>query len=89
MSRLQKRFVVGINIALLAVFLDVSMLIFIRTVNGMGVIQTSEMKWLTFLIWALCYAFILMCQGLAYLLLKSLVAFKSQQKSEHKHKRYA
>ncbi|MEX2784574.1 DUF3923 family protein [Streptococcus sp. H49] len=67
MSKLQKRFIVGFNFALLAVFLDISMLIFLRTVDSQGVFQTSERKWLTFFMWLLCYAFIWMCQGLTYL----------------------
>ncbi|AXQ78177.1 DUF3923 family protein [Streptococcus chenjunshii] len=68
MSKRQKWFIVLFNIILLAIFLDVSMLIFLRIVDSQGIFQTDERKWLTFLAWLLCYAFVWMCQGLAYLL---------------------
>ena len=48
MTNWQKRLVIGFNIAALFIFLDVSLLIFIRSVNGHGIYQTLGMKWLTF-----------------------------------------
>lgn len=68
MASWQKRFVISINSAILFVFLDISLLIFIRSVNTKGTYQTIEMKWLTFLSWAFCYAFIWICQGIIYFL---------------------
>ena len=63
MTNWQKRFVIWFNLAILFIFLDVTLLIFIRSINSHGVYQTMQMKWLTFSMWILCYAFVWTCQG--------------------------
>ncbi|SDQ04339.1 Protein of unknown function [Streptococcus equinus] len=79
MTNWQKRLVIGFNIAALFIFLDVSLLIFIRSVNGHGVYQTLGMKWLTFSAWVLCYASLWTIQGIAYMLIKRFVLVREQQ----------
>ncbi|WP_205396160.1 DUF3923 family protein [Streptococcus lutetiensis] len=79
MTNWQKRLVIGFNIAALFIFLDVSLLIFIRSVNGHGVYQTLGMKWLTFSAWVLCYASLWTVQGIAYMLIKRFVLVREQQ----------
>lgn len=81
MTNWQKRLVIGFNIAALFIFLDVSLLIFIRSVNGHGVYQTLGMKWLTFSAWVLCYASLWMPQGIAYMFVKRLSLAKEQRNS--------
>ncbi len=81
MTNGQKRWVSGFNIAALFIFLDVSLLIFIRSVNGQGVYQTLGMKWLTFSVWVLCYASLWMFQGIAYMFVKRLSLAKEQRNS--------
>lgn len=82
MTNWQKRFVIWFNLAILFIFLDVSLLIFIRSINSDGVYQTMEMKWLTFLMWTLCYAFVWMCQGMGYMFFKHI---KQARKQEDRH----
>ena len=79
MTNWQKRLVIGFNIAALFIFLDVSLLIFIRSVNGHGIYQTLGMKWLTFSAWVLCYASLWTVQGIAYMLIKRFALVREQQ----------
>lgn len=72
MTNWQKRFVIWFNLAILFIFLDVTLLIFIRSINSHGVYQTMQMKWLTFSMWILCYAFVWTCQGVGYMFLNIL-----------------
>lgn len=44
MTNWQKRFVIWFNLAILFIFLDVTLLIFIRSINSDGVYQTMQMK---------------------------------------------
>ena len=82
MTNWQKRFVIWFNLAILFIFLDVTLLIFIRSINSDGVYQTMQMKWLTFLMWILCYAFVWMCQGGGYMFVKHI---KQARKQEDRH----
>ncbi|MBE6165309.1 MAG: DUF3923 family protein [Streptococcus gallolyticus] len=82
MTNWQKRFVIWFNLAILFIFLDVTLLIFIRSINSDGVYQTMEMKRLTFLMWTLCYAFVWMCQGVGYMFFKHI---KRARKQEDRH----
>lgn len=72
MTNWQKRFVIWFNLAILFIFLDVTLLIFIRSINSHGVYQTMQMKWLTFSMWILCYAFVWTCQGVGYMFFKHI-----------------
>lgn len=81
MTNWQKRLVIGFNIVALFIFLDVSLLIFIRSVNGHGIYQTLGMKWLTFSAWVLCYASLWMFQGIVYMFVKRLSLAKEQRNS--------
>ena len=81
MTNWQKRLVIGFNIVALFIFLDVSLLIFIRSVNGHGIYQTLGMKWLTFSAWVLCYASLWMFQAIAYMFVKRLSLAKEQRNS--------
>ena len=70
MKNWQKRFIIWFNLAILFVFLDVSLLIFVRSINHEGIYQTTAMKWETFFVWALCYAIVCLGQILGYVLFK-------------------
>lgn len=76
-----KRFVIWFNLAILFIFLDGSLLIFVRSIDSDGIYQTMAMKWLTFSIWALCYALICLCQAIVYLLLR----YKHSKKHGKRH----
>lgn len=79
MTNWQKRFVIWFNLAILFIFLDVTLLIFIRSINSHGVYQTMQMKWLTFSMWILCYAFVWMCQGVGYMFFKHIKQVREQE----------
>ncbi|SDO70039.1 Protein of unknown function [Streptococcus equinus] len=79
MTNWQKRLIIGFNIAALFIFLDVSLLIFIRSVDGHGVYQTLGMKWITFSVWVLCYASLWMFQGITYMFIKIVKVAKKHQ----------
>ena len=81
MTNWQKRLIIGFNFAVLFIFLDVSLLIFVRSVNSHGIYQTAEMKWLTFSVWVLCYSLFWMIQGMVYLIIKYMVLVRKHQKS--------
>ncbi len=82
MTTVQKRFIIGINVAILFIFLDITLLIFVRSIDGSGVYQTSEMKWLTFLALVMCYAVVWTCQGVGYIIYKH---FKSHKRKKENH----
>ena len=44
MKNWQKRFIIWFNLAILFVFLDVSLLIFVRSIDHEGIYQTTAMK---------------------------------------------
>ena len=79
MTNWQKRFVIWFNLAILFIFLDVTLLIFIRSINSHGVYQTMQMKWLTFSMWILCYAFVWTCQGAGYMFFKHIKQVREQE----------
>ncbi|WP_423216532.1 DUF3923 family protein [Streptococcus equinus] len=81
MTNWQKRLIIGLNLAVLFIFLDVSLLIFVRSVNSHGVYQTVEMKWLTFSVWVLCYFLFWVIQGMLYLVVKQMLFARRHQKS--------
>lgn len=55
-----------LQIVQLIVFLGMSVFLFIRTVDGHGTVQTTEVKLLSFGIWSLFYLGILAVEWLIY-----------------------
>ena len=81
MTTVQKRFIIGINVAILFIFLYNTVLIFVRSIDGSGVSQTSEMKWLIFLALVMCYAVVWTCQGVGYIIYKHSKSHKRKKEN--------
>ena len=66
----KKRFFIGFNSILLALFLDVCLLVFIRTVDSSGHFQSMTDKWETLSYVSLVYVAVLIVEVLLYLSLR-------------------
>lgn len=54
----------------LVVFLSISLSLFLRGVDGHGTIQTLEIKFFSFAVWAVFYLGLLIVEWLIYILVK-------------------
>lgn len=66
----QKRFFIGFNGILLALYLDICLLVTIRTVDSSGHFLSSTDKWETITYVSLVYGLILFLESILYLILK-------------------
>lgn len=55
-----------LQIVQLVIFLGMSAFLFIRTVDGHGTVQTTEVKLISFAVWALFYLGLLAIEWLVY-----------------------